>query len=301
MNKSQQMVVITNRPKIEAELKNQTWTGWEEIAQAIADQIADLQQRHLKSTVKIALDGYVGTDWSIVVENVQQAFSEKDINPLFLDIETCLKSPEVLEQQFEPYLGDDAVFGKLYKKNLKTLFDPQKLSSLKRSATNKNSIVYGTGASLALKRDDWSLVFYFDLTREESLKRNKQWMSQTGTQSISPKKLYYIDFQVNDRHRRQWISKIDLYVDGNDAQQPVMISSDLFKNATAELASSPFALKYLYEPGPWGGQWLKKVRNLPKDWVNCAWSYEVIAQEQSLLVELKQGTVMDIPWTTFLD
>jgi mannose-6-phosphate isomerase class I len=67
--------------------------------------------------------------------------------------------------------------------------------------------------------------------------------------------------------------------------------------ATA-IARSPFKLKYMYEPGPWGGQWLKETRDLPEDWVNCAWSYEVIAPEMGLLVAV-QGTIIELPWTTF--
>lgn len=301
MDKSEQSVVITNRPKIDNENKDHLRKGWREIAQTISDFMND------NGNNAIALDGYIGTDWDAVVAHVKNGRKANQINVQFFDIQQCLKSQHELDKQFEPYLGTDSVFGKLYKKNLKTLFDSSKLAALKKSIQKFTkdhpqnvAICYGTGASLMFRRREWALVLYCDLTREESLKRNKQWMSQTGTQSISPKKLYYIDFQVNDKHRNQWLAKIDFYIDGNNAEKPVMIPGSLLEKLTAGLASSPFALKYLYEPGPWGGQWLKKIRKLPKEWVNCAWSYEVIAQEQSLLVAWSDETVMDIPWTTFL-
>ncbi len=307
MRKAEQMVVITNKPKIDKKYESHIRSGWKDISHALTNQIIERQKHRNNPSLKIVLDGYIGTDWDTVVANVKKDVAISQINVQFFDVHQCLKSQQNLEKQFEHYLGNDSVFGKLYKKSLKSIFDSSKIAALKKSIQKftrdhpKNvAICFGTGASFLFRRKQWSFIFYFDLSREESLKRNKQWMSQTGTQSISPKKLYYIDFQVNDKHRNHWLSKLDFYIDGNDAKNPVMISGKLLEKVTAELACSPFALKYLYEPGPWGGQWLKKIRNLPEEWMNCAWSYEVIAQEQSLLVALNNETVIDIPWTTFL-
>jgi mannose-6-phosphate isomerase class I len=142
-----------------------------------------------------------------------------------------------------------------------------------------------------------------DLTRETVLKRNREWSDLSGkTQSISPKKLYYVDFQVNDRHRNRLldlkVNGVDFYVDGNRAPRPVLFPSSTLRKIATAISSSPFKLKYMYEPGPWGGQWLKETRDLPEDWVNCAWSYEVIAPEMGLLVAV-QGTIIELPWTTF--
>ena len=118
----------------------------------------------------------------------------------------------------------------------------------------------------------YDFTIYVDLTRETVLKRNRKWSELSGkTQSISPKKLYYVDFQVNDRHRNRLLDlnrhRLDFYVDGNRAQTPILFPALTLRRITTAIASWPFKLKYMYEPGPWGGQWLKRIRDLPADWV----------------------------------
>jgi len=104
-----------------------------------------------------------------------------------------------------------------------------------------------------------------------------------------------VDFPINDKHRNGLLNRFDFYIDGNRVDKPILISKSLLHKTAAALACLPFRLKPMYEPGPWGGQWLKKMRKLPTNWINCAWSFEVIAQEMSLLVAIDQ-TFVELPW-----
>ena len=298
-----------NRPQIQTDQNDAPKIGWDEIATSLAQVVLSLIKEEGKPIIFISFDGYVGTDWNHAIDEVKNLFHQQQISVKFFNIENSYKSDKELDEQFQPYLGDDPVFGRLYKKGMKTLFDENKLAALKkelRKIKRKKSgdslqvvLCYGTGSGLSALRGYFDLLIYADLTRQEVLKRNKNWSDLAGkTQSISPKKLYYIDFQINDRHRNRLLSKINFYIDGNRADKPIMISSALLKKTTEAIATSPFRLKPFYEPGPWGGQWLKKIRDLPDEWVNCAWSYEVIAQEQSLLVEVERA-IVEFPWTTF--
>jgi len=251
----------------------------------------------------------VGADWARWIESLKTALGKTEITPDFHDISTCLKSEKQISDIFDSYLGDDPVFGRVYQKGLKSLFDIKKLSALQSKIKTKRNvkgqdrsgviILYGTGAALGMDRSRWDILFYADLTRQEVLKRNKKWSGLSGkTQSISPKKLYYVDFQVNDSHRNRLLHLIDCYVDGNRPNHPICISGKTLRSVCSTLASQPLRLKPIYEPGPWGGQWLKQIRHLPKDWVNCAWSFEVIAQEMSLNIAVGD-VVVELPWTTF--
>ena len=77
-------------------------------------------------------------------------------------------------------------------------------SSPRRIRSRREPVVvcYGSGATLLRPGRSWDLVVYFDLTREEVLRRNRSWTGRKSrTQSISPRRIYYVDFPVHDRHR----------------------------------------------------------------------------------------------------
>jgi mannose-6-phosphate isomerase class I len=298
-----------NQPTIQLDRNDELQVGWAEIGDFIGQLVLTTTKGDRKPVCAIGIDGYVGTDWPAMVQQLGDSFGKRQIRAVFLNAEDCFKTREEIGRVLQPYLGDDPVFGRLYKKGLKSLFDLKKLAALKTelqrlrkggiSEGQRVIVCYGTGALMSVLCPNYDFTLFIDLTREQVLKRNKRWSQLAGkTQSISPKKLYYIDFQINDRHRNRLLDRLDFYIDANNEKRPILFSTSTLQKITRTLASWPFKLKYMYEPGPWGGQWLKKTRHLPKDWVNCAWSYEVIAQEMSLLVAV-QGTTVELPWTTF--
>jgi mannose-6-phosphate isomerase class I len=142
---------------------------------------------------------------------------------------------------------------------------------------------------------------FIDLTREEALKRNSLWVSKKSkTQSISPRRIYYVDFPLHESHRKKTFSRIDYYIDGNDLQNPKMLSRDCFCTLVECLLKNPVRCKPLYEPGVWGGQWLKRHRNLPGSMDNCAYGFELLGPEQSVLVECGTAT-LDIPFNLLME
>jgi mannose-6-phosphate isomerase class I len=65
-------------------------------------------------------------------------------------------------------------------------------------------------------------------------------------------------------------------------------------------AQRPFQLKAFHDPGVWGGQWLKKIRKLPEEMVNCAWAYELMAYHMSIRLPLGD-TFLEVPFPVMLD
>jgi mannose-6-phosphate isomerase class I len=280
-------------------------TGWEAITDAIS---GTTEQAASDGSIFLGIDGYVGMNWNSFIANVRKHLPLQLQDTLFIDVEAAMKPQSAINRMLKPFTGTDPVFGRIYKKGISGFYNSGKLrqivsrlKSLKRISNNRLTICYGSGAGMPMLRKQYDRLFYIDLTRQESLRRNRDWAKISGkTQSIGPKKLYYVDFQASDRHRKSLLQHIDYYIDANAEDTPKLMPVKSFFILTRALASSPFALKYIYEPGPWGGQWLRKIRDLPSHWVNCAWSFEVIAQEMSLLVGLR-NEIIEIPWNTFLD
>ncbi|NMC29178.1 MAG: hypothetical protein GYA45_03805 [Pelolinea sp.] len=281
--------------------------GWDTINGFFCKRILD--DAH-QSPLTVGVDGYVGTDWQSIIKQLQENLERKGVSAVFIDLEPCLLSEQEINGKLSSSLGTDPIFGKIYHGNLIDFFDPNKLKQVRAEvesaktrigSRNRGVIVcYGSGALLSILRPLYDISIYCDLTRETAIARDKKWNQLYGkTQSIGPKKLYYVDMPVHDKHRNRLLGGIDYYLDGNNEESPVLISGLSLQRVTAALARMPFRMKYLYEPGPWGGQWLKKIRHLPSNWTNCAWSYEAIATEMSVLVQAGDVTI-ELPWTTFL-
>jgi mannose-6-phosphate isomerase class I len=56
------------------------------------------------------------------------------------------------------------------------------------------------------------------------------------------------------------------------------------RRSLAALAVRPFRTRPSFLPGPWGGQWLRRVLGVETDAPNLAWSYELITPESGLLL-----------------
>lgn len=283
-------------------------SGWKNIADFLINKI--IKERH-NSPCIIGIDGYFGTNWQLIKQQLNNSLEKEEFDAVFFDIEECLLEEGVLNEMLSLYLGaEDPVFGKIYNGRLKDFYDLNKLKQVRANVLDlrkkgglhaKTAVIcYGTGALLSVLNSQYDVRLYCDLTREKALVCNNKWSQLSGkSQTIGPKKLYYVDMPTNDQHRNGLLKKIDFYIDANNDEMPILLSERSLQRITTALASMPFRLKYLYEPGPWGGQWLKKIRHLQNNWVNCAWSYEVIATEMSALVGV-EDTVIELPWTTFL-
>ena len=265
---------------------------------AICNLIGKLTSESIKNNKKfrIAIDAHLGVDWKRIISTLKDIFKKKGINPVFLDIGTCLKSPETIDRMLKPNLPDDPTFGRIYKGGFLDFFDKRKLSALKKTLKKTECMIcYGPGSALSQLRPYYDKIIYIDLCREEILKRFKMGLvkplgAQIETKSsstdgipayFSTKRLYYIDYAVLDKHRKQLLPVIDYYVDGNELKMPKMISGETFWKMLELASKSPVKPKPYYDPSPWGGVWLKKVRRLPKDMINCAWSYDLIEPETS--------------------
>ncbi|HYJ62234.1 MAG TPA: class I mannose-6-phosphate isomerase, partial [Parafilimonas sp.] len=175
---------------------------------------------------------------------------------------------------------------------LKDFFDVDKIENFKKELSNKKGtiFIYGVGATLLTTQYD--LLIYFDMTRwEGQLRQRRNEVSNLGVNnkelkaSLQYKQAYFVDWRVLDRHKRTLMNKWDFVVDTVKKNDPKIVEGKAFNKALEQTANQPFRVVPFFDPGPWGGQWMKKYCDLDKNEKNFAWCFDGVPEENSLLLQ----------------
>ena len=197
---------------------------------------------------------------------------------------------------------DDAIFGYLSRLTMVEYFNETLLNQT-RSVIDKVSegiiVVYGPGASCIYTEPD--LFVYADLARWEiQLRMRQNKVANLGTAnthesfSLKYKQAYFVDWRVCDRLKKLTLPKWDYILDTNSPQKPKLVPAAKILDALDQLVTKPFRVVPFFDPGPWGGQWLKQVCDLDKNKVNYAWGFDCVPEENSLLLGFGDE-VVEIP------
>lgn len=258
------------------------YSGWPEIAVKLQAVVTGLQQ----SKTILVLDTYQGVyDEEIIAGLLQYpgatVFYTKDY---FL--------PEKkLAALLTPYVTDDAIFGYM---NGLTMIDFMEQDSFATAITTIKNIqegivvIYGPGASLFA--NNYDILVYFDMPRWEIQKRFRNNTignlgfdnSETQT-SLQYKQSFFVDWRVCDRHKKNILPHWDFVIDTTIPGKPVMVSGDLIRSALEQTTTRPFRFVPYFDPGPWGGQWMREKLSLPEGPPNYAWAFDCVAEENSIV------------------
>jgi mannose-6-phosphate isomerase class I len=219
----------------------------------------------------------------------------------FLFAGEAMKSEVEIDEMTYPDITDDDIFGFMTRLNLIDFYDERKLKILSENVSSNNglTVVYGPGASfVASKRD---LLIYADMPRwEGQLRFRRDEVSNLGVNnreqksSLQYKRAYFVDWRVCDRLKKKLWDEMDFVLDTVIPNQPKMISGAAMLAGLKEAANRPFRVVPFFDPGPWGGQWMKEVCDLDKDEDNYAWCFDCVPEENSL--NLKFGDeLFEIP------
>ena len=64
-----------------------------------------------------------------------------------------------------------------------------------------------------------------------------------------------------------------------------MVSGEGYRAALEEVVTRPFRMVPYFDPGVWGGDWMKNHFHLPENGKNYAWSFDGVPEENSLLLD----------------
>jgi mannose-6-phosphate isomerase class I len=174
---------------------------------------------------------------------------------------------------------------------LSDFLDPGRTASL-RSRIEKTreglALVVGTGARLVADPD---VLVYADMARWEIQQRQRRGEStaiavddHAESPGLQYKRGFFVDWRAADRLKGELLGSLDYLLDTNDPTRPKLVEGDDFRRGLEEATTRPLRVVPFFDPGPWGGQWMKEVCDLPREAPNYAWCFDCVPEENSLLL-----------------
>lgn len=260
--------------------------GFEKLAQRLA------------AAGQVILDGYPGVFWEDFRERLAAALHGLGVRAHWIDIKNAMKPPEAIDALIAPFLGgDDPLFGFRFAGRLEDFFDAVALQQLRPDPDADLNIVYGCGAALS----GWQgILVYVDVPKNEIQFRQRA-RSVTCLGAAEPldpkpayKRSYFVDWIAANRHKLALYERIDWIVDGQRPDAITFARGDALRRGLDLLANTVFRVRPWFEPGPWGGQWIRRrMPQLAQDVPNYAWSFELIAPENGLVFE-SNGWLLEV-------
>ncbi len=234
----------------------------------------------------IILEGYGGVFWHDFRVNLEQLFTARGLRSNWVCIDDALLAEGEIERLVKPFLGgNDPIFGTKFTGKLEDFFDQQKLELLLPNSDADINIIYGCGAALA----GWTgALVYLDVPKNEIQFRARAGAAHNLGASFSSdmkavyKRFYFVDWVALNLHKSKLLERLDFIVDAQRPEPVFMRGTDL-RDGLEQMSHNFFRARPWFEPGPWGGQWIKQhIPELPQDAPNYAWSFELITPENGL-------------------
>lgn len=258
--------------------------------QAIEQELSYLSQ---KKDFCLTVECYPGVD-DEVLDMIQEIYNPE----IVIRSEDVFYDSQTLNQMMENHLTEDRVRGVMYYGKMEDFVDSKKCKEMQKILDcQKRILIYGVGASLISRGD---LYIYCDMARWEIQCRYRQGMpnfKQDNTDEDTLKKIkrgFFIEWRIADKQKMKMFDEVDYFLDSNLLHRPKMVTGEALRSGLKQIVKRPFRLVPYFDPGVWGGQWMKEVCGLDQSQDNFAWSFDGVPEENSLY--LKYGdTRIEIP------
>ncbi|HET6175570.1 MAG TPA: class I mannose-6-phosphate isomerase [Candidatus Sulfotelmatobacter sp.] len=270
--------------------RESVWQGWREIIARIGAEIS-------RGARKLSVETYPG-----VFENeVLEAFVETLHPAHIFRTNDCWKTPAEIDAIVGGDLGDDPVFGRMSQLTIEDFADSQRTARLRDAWKSAEGVTLTLGTGTELVAPEPDVLILADLARWEIQRRqraNQIGNFPAGDIRESPaakyKRAFFVDWRVADRIKRDLLKRIDYLLDTHDLTTPKMTSGQAFRTGLQCMLNRPFRVVPFFDPGPWGGQWMREVCDLPDGPPNYAWCFDCVPEENSVLLNIA-GVNIEIP------
>jgi mannose-6-phosphate isomerase class I len=252
--------------------------GWREIL--------DILQAH-DGVRRIAIECYPG----VQLEPLRRELVARLSPQLVLESASAVLPATAIEAKFADMLGDDPVFARMNLVPLEEFFDSEKLGQARTAVSAVQGRVVAIGVGATLLMPEWDLLLYVDVARWEIQQRQRRGQAPSiglNNADESPallyKRAFFLDWRAADCKRHELFNKVDFWIDGNLPEQPMLLGGETLRSALVKVSQQPFELVPFFDPGPWGGQWMRRHFDLPEGPANYAWCFNCVPEENSLVL-----------------
>ncbi|HAT1609355.1 TPA: mannose-6-phosphate isomerase [Raoultella planticola] len=270
---------------------DQAWQGWESI-----DATLNLRASTASRTV-LVVDCYPG----VRLDELEQRLLPSLNATRVLNVESARRDEQALHDLLARNLTDDRVFGVLSCHHLEEFFNADKLHQLRQqvdAVTEGLIVIYGPGAALVHPGD---VLVYADMPRWEIQQRMRHdglgnWGADNQDEDILRryKRAFFIEWRVFDRHKTPLLKRADYLLDTTQKEAPTLVSGEALRAGLQQTTTRPFRVAPFFDPGVWGGQWMKQQFDLDPSAPNYAWCFDCVPEENSLLLRFGQVRI-EIP------
>jgi mannose-6-phosphate isomerase class I len=285
-----------NTPYIE--VKNNAYrvtTGWNNIVTELNKAVQNLKGKKKL----VVVETYQGVIHGEVMRHLESGLQ----CDRFVRVEELMRPEEEIEKLVYPDVTEDRIFGYLTRLEIDAFYDSVKVEQLQNKLAGLKEgtvVIYGTGAAHVCREPD--LLVYADMARWEIQLRMRQHLvdnigvknRDTPDWMLLYKQGFFVDWRVCDRLKKKLFDRWDYVLDTNKAGQPKLVEAKAVLEGLEIASRQPFSVVPFFDPGPWGGQWMKEVCNLDPEPQNYAWCFNCVPEENSLLLKT-DNEIIEIP------
>jgi Phosphomannose isomerase len=306
-----------NRIEVEAAVADSVQCGALRVGSALAEEARRAIAE--RGTCSIAIDGYPGAELGVLLNLVEQFLRQAGIPVEALDARELYKSSGELEALLSDCLPADIetdpvlLYGKLYEGGYEGLMDHARLEAAARrlEAFREGGsgvlVVCGYGSLVERLRPLADLRCWMDLSPKRAVLniREGRYVNVGDLVARHHKQImrrcYYVDFECAQRLRREILAEgsLDWYVSSDGPEGLTLVPYASLAAIFQELAARPLRCRPVYLKGVWGGHYLTRLRGLPESIDNCAWCFDFIPMEVSLVAQFGDRR-LEIPFYTLL-
>lgn len=263
--------------------------GWPSIMDEILSATSD---------VAICLETYPGVDLAEIEEQFVTAMD----NVLVIRAAELMLPETKLSTMLDRFLTDDRVFGYMAPFQMSEFFDPEKILKAKAKAveaqgSGRRVLIIGCGAGLVLES---ALLVYADMPRWEIQRRMRAGQRNLTIDNpredilVKYKRGYFIEWRAADRWKMSLFDRVHTFLDTTIPDDPRSIDGETMRAALQHTVTRPFRVVPYFDPGVWGGNWMKDKFELPDGPANYAWGFDCVPEENSLVLDF-DGMEFEIP------
>lgn len=280
------------KPFVRVKGNHKCTAGWERITTVLREM------SHASNTPDILVETYQGVHFEELITEMNTGLEPR----LFIDTRSLMKTGKEIQAMVYPDVTSDRIFGYLSRLCIDDYFDPEKLEAARKKKEHVKGRVLILGPGASLLSGDSDLLVYADMARWEiQMRMRRKEVDNLGLSNRNTddwmllyKQGFFVDWRVCDRLKKTLFERIDYVLDTNIPGLPKMVSGSSLLKAYEQTLNQPFSVVPFFDPGPWGGQWMKEVCGLEKDMPNYAWCFNCVPEENSILYEF-DGERVELP------